>query len=245
MWVMESIRPSDNVVVLTGAGVSAESGLSTFRDPDGLWARHRIEDVATPEAFERDPGRVLAFYNERRRQAVRERIAPNAAHTALARLERRWPGGFLLVTQNVDDLHDRAGSSELVHMHGQLTRRRCHHCGVVEAWTEDLAVAMACANCGRSAGVRPDVVWFGEMPMELDRIYAALEACHLFVAVGTSGHVYPAAGFVQVARAAGARSVELNLEPSEGASLFDCAQHGPASRVVPAFVDALLAAAAV
>jgi len=222
------------IVVLTGAGVSRESGLSTFRDADGIWAQVRIEDVATPDAFARDPARVHAFYNARRAQLAR--TEPNAAHFALARLERQWPGPVLLVTQNVDDLHGRAGSRPL-HMHGELRRARCLACGAAMSWTADLSTATPCPACG-AAALRPDIVWFGEMPMGMERIAAAIEACGTFVSVGTSGTVYPAAGFV--AEAAHARTVELNLEPSAGSAMFDEAHHGPATEVVPAFVERLL-----
>ena len=223
-----------NLVILTGAGISAESGLSTFRDPDGLWQRVRIEDVATPEAFARDPDRVHAFYNARRAQLAE--VQPNAAHLALARLEREWPGGLLLVTQNVDDLHDRADSRPL-HMHGELRQVRCLACGERHGWAADLSTRTPCPACA-AARLRPDIVWFGEMPMGMDRIAAALDGCGLFVSIGTSGNVYPAAGFVD--EAAQAHKVELNLEPSAGSALFDEAHHGPATQVVPAFVDRLL-----
>ena len=222
------------IVVLTGAGISRESGLSTFRDPDGIWATLRIEDVATPEAFARDPARVHAFYNARRAQLAT--VAPNAAHHALAQLEREWPGPVLLVTQNVDDLHDRAGSRPL-HMHGELRRACCLACAETMPWTADLSTATPCPACGATA-LRPDVVWFGEMPVGMDRIAAALAGCGLFVSIGTSGTVYPAAGFV--AEAGHARRVELNLEPSAGSALFDEAHHGPATQIVPAFVNRLL-----
>jgi NAD-dependent deacetylase len=225
------------IVVLTGAGISRESGLSTFRDPDGIWAQVRLEDYATPEAFRRDPARVQGFYNARRAQLRDPAVVPNAAHLALAELERRWPGDFLLVTQNVDDLHERAGSERLLHMHGALKRVRCLGCGAVQAWEEDLTAASACAACG--AGMRPDVVWFGEMPMHMEAIEAALERCGLFISIGTSGAVYPAAGFVAEVRHR-AETVELNLEPSQGSMLFDRAVHGPATEIVPAFVRALL-----
>ena len=225
-----------DLVILTGAGVSAESGLATFRDPDGIWARHRVEDVATPKAFARDPARVHAFYNMRRAALADPAVAPNAAHDALARLERDWPGRVLLVTQNVDNLHDRAGSRPL-HMHGELRRVRCLACGATHRWEADLSTATPCPACG-AARLRPDIVWFGEVPMGLDRIGAALDGCGLFVSVGTSGVVYPAAGFAAQVRGR-ARTVELNLEPSGGR--FDEAHHGPATEVVPAFVERLLA----
>jgi NAD-dependent deacetylase len=233
------------IVILTGAGISRESGLDTFRDADGIWARVRIEDVATPEAFRRDPERVHAFYNARRRRLLGGNVEPNAAHRALAELEERWPGEVLLVTQNIDDLHERAGSKNLVHMHGELLKVRCRHCGNVVEWRRPLAVDTACIACGQLGGMRPHVVWFGEMPMALDEITTALTRCGLFISIGTSGNVYPAAGFVEHTRcAAGARTVELNLEPSAGAKLFDEAVYGPATEIVPTFVERLLGAVA-
>jgi NAD-dependent deacetylase len=232
-----------NIVILTGAGISRESGLETFRDPDGIWAKVRVEDVATPEAFARDPDRVLAFYNMRRRNLLAGHIQPNAAHRALARLEADWPGEFLLVTQNVDDLHERAGSRKLLHMHGESLKARCLACETVAPWREDLDRGSRCPGCGAIGRLRPNVVWFGEIPQETERIAEAIERADLFVSIGTSGNVYPAAGFVLEARVRGARTVELNLEPSEGASLFDEALYGRATEVVPAFVDRLVAEA--
>jgi len=229
------------IVILTGAGISKESGLETFRDPDGIWARVSIEEVATPEAFRRNPERVHAFYNARRQGLLDAAVAPNAAHEALARLERDWPGEVLLVTQNIDDLHERAGSRNLIHMHGEILKAHCEACGNVLAWHEDLTVVTPCPACAVPGTMRVHVVWFGEMPFEMERIYAALARADLFISIGTSGNVYPAAGFVQEARLTGhARTVELNLEPSEGASLFHEARHGPASEMVPAFVDQVL-----
>ena len=233
------VAPDAAIVVLTGAGISKESGLSTFRDTDGVWATVRIEDVATPEAFARDPARVHAFYNARRRRLVAPGVAPNPAHAALAELAGFWPGRVVVVTQNIDDLHEQAGTADLIHMHGELLKARCAHCRHVAAWREELSTALACGRCGRTAGMRPHVVWFGELPMALDEIYAALAACGLFLSIGTSGNVYPAAGFVTAARAAGAHTVELNLEPSEGASLFHAAHCGPATRLVAECVAAL------
>lgn len=231
-----------NIVVLTGAGISKESGLDTFRDADGIWSKVRIEDVATPEAFRRDPRRVHAFYNARRRKLLSQQVQPNAAHRALAELEQRWPGALLLVTQNIDNLHERAGSRSLIHMHGEMLKARCEWCDEVFPWEDDLTVDTRCPACMRWGGLRPHVVWFGEMPLEMDRIYEALARTGLFVSIGTSGNVYPAAGFVQEAREiAGARTVELNLEPSEGASLFEERRYGRASEIVPRFVDELLA----
>ena len=230
-----------SIVILTGAGLSQESGLDTFRDKDGIWSKVRIEDVATPEAFYRDKARVHDFYNQRRRGLLGSNVQPNAAHRALAELEAAWPGDFLLVTQNIDDLHERAGSRALLHMHGELLKARCGHCEAVVECREDLEDGLACTLCRRTGEMRPHVVWFGEMPLGMDAIEGALAAAGLFVSIGTSGNVYPAAGFVQAARRAGARTVELNLEPSEGASFFDEARHGPASEIVPAFVRRLLA----
>lgn len=230
------------IVVLTGAGISRESGLHTFRDADGIWSTVRIEDVATPEAFRRDPRRVHAFYNERRRGLQAPAVAPNPAHRALARLEAEWPAEVLVVTQNIDDLHERAGSRRVVHMHGELLKAFCGRCAAVMEWRDDLGVDAACPACDHAGSLRPHVVWFGEMPLEMDRIYRALDGCGLFVSIGTSGAVYPAAGFVAHVRGrGGAKAVELNLEPSDGADRFHEARYGPASQVVPRFVDELLA----
>ena len=237
------ISPSDPIVILTGAGISKESGLQTFRDPDGIWAKHKIEDVATPQTFARDPAAVLGFYNLRRAQMADPGIPPNAAHAALGALEEFWPGGVTLVTQNIDDLHARGGSRNLIHMHGELAKTRCNDCGHLIEGIGDIEAAMACAACDATGTLRPHVVWFGEMPLEMDRILATLSACGLFVSIGTSGNVYPAAGFVQEARSQGAYAVELNLEESLGASLFQEARYGPATEIVPAFVDELRAVA--
>ena len=235
-----AIKPDGNVVILTGAGISAESGLDTFRDADGLWEQHRVEDVATPEAFVRNPDLVLNFYDSRRRGAAS--VAPNAAHEALARLDREWTGGLLIVTQNVDDLHERAGAQRLLHMHGSLTTAWCTACDARPRIERDLIERPACPDCRSAGTLRPDVVWFGEMPYEMDRTYAALEIADLFVSIGTSGAVYPAAGFVQEARGSGARCVELNLEPSQGTLFFHEARHGPAGKIVPEWVDEVLRA---
>ena len=225
------------VVVLTGAGISAESGVPTFRDSDGLWEGHRAEDVATPEAFEYQPSVVQRFYDARR--AALAEVDPNPAHRALARLEEALGEDLLVVTQNVDDLHERAGSKRVVHMHGELLSALCVGCGGRSPWTGDLADHPPCPRCG-SAELRPDIVWFGEIPYEMDRIIAALERCDLFVSIGTSGAVYPAAGFVQGAATYGARTLELNLLPSEGSHLFDESRLGPAGVLVPAWVEELL-----
>ncbi|TRW14397.1 NAD-dependent deacylase [Glacieibacterium frigidum] len=226
-----------NIVVLTGAGISAESGIETFRAADGLWAQHRIEDVCTPGGFRRNPGLVQGFYDMRR--AALAGVVPNAAHEALALLDAEWPGEFLLVTQNVDDLHDRAGSKRLLHMHGELKRALCTACGAASPWDAPLSNSPPCPRCGATR-LRPDIVWFEEMPYHMDAIDAALSSCDLFVSIGTSGAVYPAAGFVSQARRAGAATLELNLDPSAGTPLFGEARHGPASVLVPAWVDELL-----
>lgn len=231
---MTSIR---NIVVLTGAGISAESGIATFRGPGGLWEGHRVEDVCTPEALAADPVLVHRFYDARR--AALADVAPNAAHTALARLDEAWPGALLIVTQNVDDLHERAGAKRLLHMHGELRSALCAACDARVAWTEALPPSTPCAACGAPA-LRPDIVFFGEMPYQMERIERALAQADLFVSIGTSGAVYPAAGFVQGARYAGARTVELNLERSAGSAYFHETQLGPAGVLVPAWVDALL-----
>lgn len=227
-----------SIVILTGAGISAESGLSTFRDKDGIWAKVDVSDVATPEGFARNPDMVHDFYNQRRANMAWAK--PNPAHFALARLEQAFPGAFLLVTQNIDDLHERAGSLELVHMHGELKRALCGNCGYRCDADGDLSRDRTCPACGAKGFLRPDVVWFGEMPYHMDRIYAALNACDLFVSIGTSGNVYPAAQFVQEAALAGAHTVELNLEPSLGIDDFAETIHGKAGMIVPQWVDRLL-----
>jgi NAD-dependent deacetylase len=237
---MNSVR---NIVILTGAGVSAESGIDTFRGGGGpsgmgLWEQHRVEDVATPEAFERDPDLVLRFYDMRR--AAIQTKAPNAAHFALARLDAQWPGELLLVTQNVDDLHERAGARRVLHMHGEHLNAWCTSCDRRSRWTGPLIDRPPCPACGARA-LRPDVVWFGEMPYGMEAIYAALRSADLFVSIGTSGAVYPAAGFVRDARELGAQTLELNLDRSQGSAWFDQTRLGLASELVPAWVEELLA----
>ena len=232
------MRALSNIVVLTGAGISAESGIATFRGPGGLWEGHRVEDVCTPEALARDPALVHRFYDLRR--AALAEVAPNAAHMALARLDRAWTGELLIVTQNVDDLHERAGATRLLHMHGELRAALCAACGIREGWSEALPPESECPNCGMLA-LRPDIVFFGEMPYQMERIEAALADADLFVSIGTSGAVYPAAGFVQTARHYGAATLELNLEPSGGSHWFEESRMGPAGVLVPAWVDELLA----
>jgi len=225
-----------NIVILTGAGVSAESGVATFRGPGGLWEGHRVEDVCTPRALARDPELVHRFYDERRAKLTS--VEPNAAHRALARLDREWPGELLLVTQNVDDLHERAGSRRLVHMHGELKSALCAACGNRTAWKDSLPPETECPDCGTPA-LRPDIVFFGEMPYQMERIERALAEADLFVSIGTSGAVYPAAGFVQTARYHGAETLELNLDPSEGSAWFGESRLGPAGELVPAWVGSL------
>lgn len=229
-----------NIVILTGAGISAESGVQTFRGAGGLWEGERVEDVATPQAFAADPLRVQRFYNQRR--AGLKTIEPNAAHKALARLEAEHIADVLVVTQNVDDLHERGGSNNLIHMHGELRKARCLSCESVHIWEEDIAVGDACPACGEQDALRPHIVWFGEMPFAMNKIDAALARCDLFISIGTSGNVYPAAGFVETINYYGrAHSVELNLEPSLGSRNFAETRHGPATKIVTQYVDELLA----
>ena len=227
-----------NIVILTGAGISAESGVATFRGPGGLWEGHRVEDVCTPEALARDPVLVHRFYDARR--AALATVAPNAAHRALARLDAEWPGELLIVTQNVDDLHERAGARRVLHMHGELLSALCAACEDRLAWAGDMAPAAGCPACG-AAALRPDIVFFGEIPYQMERIERALSRAALFVSIGTSGAVYPAAGFVQTAAWHGAATLEMNLEPSGGSHLFEESRMGPAGDLVPAWVDEVLA----
>ena len=223
------------VVVLTGAGISAESGLSTFRDSDGLWEGHDPMQVATPEAYDADPGLVQRFYDERR--AALSRVVPNAAHHALVRLEEALGDDLLVVTQNVDDLHERAGSTRVHHIHGRLHSAWCTTCGERHEWRGPLGDGPPCPGCG-STTLRPDIVWFGEIPYGMDRVEQALWECDLFVSIGTSGVVYPAAAFVHWARG---ETLELNLRPSAGSSDFARSRQGPATRLVPDWVAELLA----
>ncbi len=233
---------ASNIFILTGAGVSAESGLSTFRDKDGLWERFPIEEVATIQGYERNPARVLEFYNLRR--SKHGDVKPNAAHFALAKLQRVWAehGGIVTIcTQNIDGLHEQGGAQNVMHMHGEIGKFRCHDCGDLQPADGDLSLDLGCGACGRIGGIRPHVVWFGEMPLVMDEIYEALASANLFVSIGTSGAVYPAAGFVAAARQGGVPTMELNLEPSENAHLFNDARYGKAGEIVPAWVDELIA----
>jgi len=234
MRTMDGIR---NIVILTGAGISAESGLRTFRADDGLWEDHRVEDVASPEGFRRDPDLVQRFYDARRDNVMA--AEPNAAHRALARLDSEWDGELLIVTQNIDDLHERGGARRILHMHGEALSAWCLACDARHPWTGTLIDGPPCPACGESA-LRPDIVWFGEMPYAMDRIFAAIARADLFVSIGTSGAVYPAAGFVQQAKSSGARTLELNLERSQGSGWFDETRLGPASELVPAWVEEML-----
>jgi len=231
----------EKIVILTGAGISAESGLGTFRDAGGIWSRYSIDEVATPQAFARNPRVVSDFYNARRIQARAAR--PNAAHIALARLQQAHPAAVTIVTQNVDGLHEAAGAGEVIHMHGALDRALCLLCGHRWQAPDEMHPGDPCPAC-EAPGARPDVVWFGEMPYRMDEIAERLAAADLFVSIGTSGEVYPAAGFVQDAAQAGLRTLELNLEPSSGSRHFDAARHGPATRIVPDWVDEVLAGGA-
>jgi len=229
----------ENIIILTGAGISAESGVKTFRDSGGLWEDHRIEDVATPEGFYNNPDLVQHFYNLRR--AHIKTVEPNRAHKALARLEDQHAGSVTIITQNVDDLHERGGSTSVLHMHGELKRVRCTNCLARVSWQNDCSQQTACPNCKSAPALRPDIVWFGEMPFYMDEIAALLSNADLFVSIGTSGNVYPAAGFVaEVAAHGRAHTLEINLEASEGATLFSECRHGKAGDLVPKLVDEIL-----
>ncbi len=233
-------KPLPKVVVLTGAGISAESGIATFRAADGLWENHAIEDVATPEGFARDPERVQAFYNQRRRQLQSPTLFPNNAHRALAKLGTVLGDNLLIVTQNIDNLHERASSPNVLHMHGELLKVRCTQSQQVISWTSDLSVEDRCTCCQFPAPLRPHVVWFGEMPLQMDGIYQAIAECDIFIAVGTSGQVYPAAGFVHEAKVKGALTIEFNLEPTASREDFVEGHYGPASKTLPAWVEMFL-----
>ena len=236
---MPSDQSLPNIVILTGAGISAESGLKTFRDNDGLWENHRVEEVATPEAFEQNPSLVYRFYNARRAQLQQDDVNPNAAHEALAKLEKAFGSNLMLVTQNVDDLHERGGSQSVYHMHGKLLSARCAISQQTFDWSDSFDHTTKCPCCNRVT-LRPDIVWFGEMPMYMEEIYDALSKADVFIAIGTSGNVYPAAGFVQIAKESGAHTIEANLEPGVTNALFDESLTGPTSHIVPQWVDQLI-----
>jgi NAD-dependent deacetylase len=232
--------PYKNIVVLTGAGISAESGIRTFRSADGLWEEHRIEDVATLEGYLRDPDLVQDFYNARRAHLKNTSVVPNEAHYALAKLERLSEGSVTIVTQNIDDLHERAGSKNIIHMHGDLLKARCSESGQTVAWRGDLQNNDHCHCCQIPAPMRPDIVWFGEMPIGMDKIYDAITKADLFISIGTSGNVYPAAGFVHEAALQGAHTIELNLEPSNVENEFEEKRYGKASELIPMYVEEIL-----
>jgi len=229
-----------SIVILTGAGISAESGIKTFRASDGLWENHRIEDVASPEGFIRDAELVHNFYNQRRQQLLGSSVKENAAHIALAKLEKQFDGEVLLITQNIDDLHERGGSQYVLHMHGELLKKRCQKTHQISECFNSVSSSTECECCAEPGNLRPHIVWFGEMPFYMDEIYSALSRCDLFVAIGTSGHVYPAAGFVEIAQQAGADTLEINLEKSQVASNFDSGLYGKASEKVPQWVESIL-----
>lgn len=231
-------KPLESIVILTGAGISAESGIETFRAADGLWENHPVDDVATPEGFDRNPQLVYNFYNQRRSQLLSPAIGPNQAHTAIADFERKFKGSFLLITQNVDNLHERAGSADVLHMHGELLKMRCLNSRLVFDIRENFDFDTQCRCCRSPGNLRPHIVWFGEMPFHMNQINSALEACDLFIAIGTSGNVYPASGFYQTAKIRKAHTVELNLD--ETGSSFDHHEYGPATEVVPNFLNKLL-----
>ncbi|CAH0525970.1 NAD-dependent protein deacylase [Vibrio hippocampi] len=233
--------PYNNIVILTGAGISAESGIQTFRASDGLWEDHRIEDVATPEGFARDPDLVQAFYNQRRHKLQQVDIKPNQAHIALGELEQQFHGSVTIVTQNIDNLHEAGGSSNVIHMHGELLKARCSESGQVVDMTGDIHTGDLCHCCQIPSQLRPHIVWFGEMPLRMGEIYSAIEKADLFISIGTSGVVYPAAGFVHDAKLHGAHTIEVNLEPSAIQSEFAEKRYGKASIEIPKLVQELLA----
>jgi NAD-dependent deacetylase len=232
------MKKINSIVVLTGAGISAESGISTFRDSNGLWENHAIEDVATPYAFLFNPSLVHSFYNARRRQLLSSEVAPNPAHLALAKLAREFKGNVLIVTQNVDDLHERAGSRNLLHMHGELLKVRCERSNAVYQWEKDLLTSTECPCCESEGSLRPNIVWFGETPFHMDQIEDELRGCDLFLSIGTSGIVYPAANFVKLAP--GAIKMEVNLTCTESSNEFDRHLVGPAGAVLPVVVEQIL-----
>ena len=227
-----------SIVILTGAGISAESGLGTFRDKGGVWSKYPLEKLATPQGFQDDPEFVYAFYNMRR-EKMRDAV-PNAAHFALAALAQNYDGDVTIITQNIDNLHEKAGAPNVIHMHGESLRYWCVTCGYKQAWDQPFDAVTACAACAKTGGLRPDVVWFGEMPYHMSVIESALRNSALFVSIGTSGNVYPASGFVRLAKQSGAETLELNLEPSEGAQYFDRSQNGLASQIVPEWVKSII-----
>jgi NAD-dependent deacetylase len=232
-----------NIVILTGAGISAESGIPTFRDSMGLWEKHKVEDVATPQGFQRDPALVHRFYNERRAKLIT--VEPNAAHYALAKLEQAWPSnnGFVIITQNIDDLHERAGSKSIAHMHGELLKLKCANCKEKLVHHGDASVDMVCPSCRTTGSMRPDVVWFGELPYHLGLIEPALDHTDIFISIGTSGQVMPASLFAQAVsmNRRNAQIIEVNPIPTEN-EVFTRVIDATATTGVPALVDELIAA---
>ena len=226
-----------SIVILTGAGISAESGIKTFRDQDGLWENHRVEDIASPEGFQRNPPMVYHFYNERRAQLLSNEVKPNKGHLALAQLENEFKGETTLITQNVDDLHERAGSKNILHMHGELLKMRCQFTNQVFPAKKSFGEDTQCSCCSKPGALRPHIVWFGEIPFHMDIIQKSLEKCDLFLSIGTSGQVYPAAMFMQVARQQGALTIEINKDPTANSNLFDKTLHGKAGEILPSFVS--------
>ena len=228
----------NNIFILTGAGISAESGLNTFRDADGLWEGHKVEDVATPGAFATNPKLVHEFYNLRRSQLLT--VEPNLAHHALARLKNHHQDQLTLVTQNVDDLHERAGTSDVMHMHGELLKSRCACCGRISDCVTNITINTTCEDCGHTGTMRPHIVWFGEMPLLMDQIHQKLVQADIFISIGTSGMVYPAAGFAEEAKRHGARLIEANLAETDISPLFDEHFQGAATQVVPELIENLI-----
>lgn len=230
-----------SIVILTGSGISAESGIPTFRDTNGLWKKYRFEELASPQAFAQNPDLVHEFYNMRRAKLTESNIEPNPAHHAITKLQENWQGSLTIITQNVDDLHERAKTKDVLHMHGELRKIHCNHCGHIIEWDQDLSIHETCSQCRKQGGLRPHIVWFGEMPFYMDRIAQALENCDLFISIGTSGSVYPAAGFVHEVLHLGGKTIELNLEPSANAADFHKGFYGRAGVIVPECIETLLA----
>ncbi len=228
------------IAILTGAGISQESGIETFRSSNGLWEKERVEDVATPRGFLRNPDKVFAFYNARRKQLLSGNILPNLAHTSLAKLEAESAEPVVVITQNIDNLHELAGTKKLFHMHGEILKARCNRCNRITAWHEDLDKTSICPECKESGHMRPHIVWFEEMPLYMNEIEEVLGSCRIFASIGTSGNVYPAAGFAGIAKASGAHTVELNLEPSKAACIFNEGRYGKATEIVPLWVNEVL-----
>lgn len=236
---MINFKPK-NIVILTGAGISAESGIKTFRDCNGLWEDHDVMEVASPGGFNRNPELVHKFYNQRRSQLLSEEVKPNEAHYALAKLESEFNGEITIITQNVDNLHERAGNKNIIHMHGELIKMRCIETGKVLIWKKELSEKDKCPCCLKIGNLRPHIVWFGEYPLHLDTIEKKLQDCDLFISIGTSGQVYPAAMFVNIAKLNGVKTIEANIEETNISENFDHHLIGPASKVITKLVDEIL-----